>query len=88
MTVKDHLTLEELGALFGGRAELVDLREQSVQITKEFLAAELQSLETQRINAHAVMNQAMGAIMFCQAMLARLDAPDAQHGDQSQEESK
>lgn len=52
-----------------------------MQITREFLTTEIQSLEAQRANAHAVMNQAMGAIAFAEAMLKRMDAvePEPEH---------
>ena len=48
-----------------------------MELTKEYLISMKASMEQQRNHAAATMQQASGAISMVDAMLARLDAPEA-----------
>jgi hypothetical protein len=73
---RDHLTLDELGAAFGGRAEFV-----SAGITKEHLEGEIASLQGQRERALKEAAMAEGAILAYRALLDRLAAAEPAAGN-------
>lgn len=47
-----------------------------MQITREFLKAELENIEKQRVQAHEVAIACQAAIDVMQGLLARLDLPE------------
>ncbi len=71
--MKDHLTIDELGALLGGRVESIQPLDK-MQIDKEHLKAEIASLQKQRNDAMVTVHQADGAIAAYAALIARLDS--------------
>ncbi len=71
--MKDHLTTDELGALLGGRVESIQ-PVGPMPIDKEFLQAEIASLQKQRSEAMAAVHQAEGAIAAYAALLDRLES--------------
>lgn len=71
--MKDHLTLDELGAALGGRVESISPIGVSMQIDRAFLEGEIANLQKQRANAAMVLHQADGAIHAYQALIKRLD---------------
>ena len=53
-----------------------------MQITKEFLLSEIKKMEQQRNHAHDVAVASQAAIDTMMALVARLDLPEEQAGDQ------
>ena len=52
-----------------------------MQITKEFLEAEIRDLETEMQKANAFMLKAQGTIEAYKMLINRLDAPEQQDDD-------
>lgn len=53
-----------------------------MQISKDFLLTEIQKMEKQRDHAHDVAVASQAAIDTMRALVARLDLPEEQAGDQ------